>query len=413
MNILAEFKQRGLFSQCSNESALEQALLASKAIYAGFDPTADSLHVGNLIPILCLKRFANAGFDTIALVGGATGLIGDPSGKAQERPESIELTVAKNSQFVKQQLESFSGSKVVNNIDWVKNLSVLDFMRQVGKHASLAEMLSRDSIKSRLEAQSGISFTEFSYMLFQAYDFFVLSQNNNCLVQIGGSDQFGNMCSGLGLISKTNQQGAVLTFPLLTTSDGKKFGKSEAGAVWLSAEKTSVWDFYQFWINSTDEDAIKLLKMFTFLSLDEISDIEQRFIQNPQHRLAQKTLAFEVTSFIHGQKAAEAVKRLSEALFTNDFSVLSESDIAEISQDHCIPLCRNVSLKTKQDVVTALVQSSLVESKTQANQLIKSKAVSIVDLTRNAQILVDDSFNIEHTGPFLIKKGKKSFVLVV
>lgn len=321
---LEDLRWRGLISDCTNEAALAERLAAGPlTLYCGFDPTAQSLHVGNLIPLLGLVRFQRAGHKVLALTGGATGLIGDPSGKSVERnlqsTQDVEARTLKIEKQLKQFVDTSSSERgeVVNNLEWTQNLSVLDFLRDTGKHFSVNAMIARDSVRSRIEREGdGISFTEFSYMLLQAQDFLKLFESRNCVLQIGGSDQWGNMCSGADLVRRKHGKEAFsLTFPLLTTSDGQKFGKTVKGAVWLDAELTSSWEFFQFWMNTSDEDVIKLLKFFTFLPKEEILNLESKTRLTPQLREAQHRLAWELTALVHGSAVANSCRQAAGGLF--------------------------------------------------------------------------------------------------
>lgn len=410
MNIIEDLQWRGLVNQCTDISALD-SLLASKKVtlYCGFDPTADSLHVGHLIPMISLLRFKKAGHDPIALVGGATGLIGDPSGKNQERDMLLEDLVVKNSQAVERQLSKITGVRTKNNIDWTKNLSVIDFMRKVGKNFSVNSMLARDSVTNRLNGD-GLSFTEFSYMLFQGNDFLELAMQENCQLQIGGSDQFGNMCSGLDLLRKNNKEGFAMTFPLLVKADGTKFGKSEGGTVWLDENKTSPWDFFQFWLNVPDSDVVKLLKMFTFLDKEDILILEKETLEKPEKRLAQKTLAKEMTKMIHGENSSLAVLEVSELLFGSKKFDISNDALNVLKG---IIKTSEKDVKTIHDLKQSMIETDLVSSMTQATQAIKDNAVTVFELNAEGVKININSTELNLSKPVLIKKGKKSFGLVV
>lgn len=410
MKLIEDLQWRGLVHQCTDIEGLEK-LLASESVtlYCGFDPTSDSLHVGNLIPMVSLMRFKQHGHNPIALIGGATGLIGDPSGKAQEREILLEESVLKNSEGIGKQLKEITGAKTVNNIDWTKNMSVIDFMRQVGKNFSVNAMLARDSVDSRLNGD-GLSFTEFSYMLFQGNDFLQLAKNHGCKIQIGGSDQFGNMCSGLDLLRKNQLEGFALTFPLLTKSDGTKFGKSEKGTVWLSAEKTSPWDFFQFWLNTADSDVVKLLKLYTFLSHEKIMELEESTINRPELRLAQKALAAEVTTLIHGAEVCQSVQEVAELLFSGKKFELSDSGINILKS--IIPVSSK-EIGNIQELKQVLVETELLGSMTKATQAIKDNSITILELGKEAMKVTEDMKEMQIAKPLLVKKGKKYFALVV
>ena len=324
MSILEELKWRGLVADCTDAAELEKKIAAPITLYCGFDPTADSLHVGHLVPLLALRRFQLLGHHPIAVAGGATGSIGDPSWKAQERPLLTNEILERNVASIKIQLAKLldfetktNPARLVDNASWVRNISCLDFLRDIGKHFSVNQMIAKESIRSRLEdREAGISYTEFSYPLIQAFDFYVLARDSNCELQIGGSDQWGNITAGIDLCRK--KAGKIvfgLTLPLITKADGTKFGKTESGAVWLDPKRTSVYRFYQFWINTDDRDVIRYLKYFTFLSKEEIESLEKQHAENPGARVAHKALAKAATDLIHGANATTEAIRASEILF--------------------------------------------------------------------------------------------------
>ena len=322
MHILDELKERGLVYQVSNEEALRELIdRKDGAFYMGFDPTASSLHVGGLLGIVFAKRLENVGMKPIMLVGGATGRIGDPSGKAQERTLNAYDVVESMTAGLEKQIGQFDfkHAQYVNNYDWLGMMPLVDFLRDAGKYFTVNEMLAKESVKARLE--SGISFTEFSYMLLQAYDFLKLYESREVELQICGSDQWGNITAGIELVRKVLHKEALgLTMPLVTTSDGKKMGKSESGAVWLDPTLTSPFHFYQFWLNVNDADAVKFLKYYTFLTLEEIAELERSLQEAPEKREAHKVLAEAVTEFVHGKDALRLAKKISEALFGGDIS---------------------------------------------------------------------------------------------
>lgn len=338
-----QLEQRGLIAQYSGDENLAAHLDVSRTLYCGFDPTADSLHIGSLVPLLMLKRFQEAGHRPIILVGGSTGLIGDPSFKAEERklnsPEIVAGWVEKirhqTSQFVDFDESLPNGAIIVNNLDWTAGIDVLDFLRDVGKHFSINSMIQKESVKQRLQRDGGgISFTEFSYSLLQSLDFAELNRRYNCTLQIGGSDQWGNIVGGIDLTRRQNQSQCFgLTSPLITKADGSKFGKTESGTVWLNAGKTSPYSFYQFWLNVADEDVYKFLRYFTFLSLEEIEDIERSDRDSDKKPEAQRILAREATELVHGKFGVEAALRISDALFSGDPNKLSKKDFEQMCQD--------------------------------------------------------------------------------
>ncbi|MEH6348085.1 MAG: tyrosine--tRNA ligase [Bermanella sp.] len=345
--LIDDLKARGLYNDCTGEADLVARLESGcQTLYCGFDPTADSLHIGSLVPLLVLKRFQQAGHKPLALVGGATGLIGDPSFKAAERklngPEVVgqwvEKLKAQVSRFIDFDSHGDKGensAKVVNNLDWVGGMNMLDFLRDVGKYFSVNQMIQKESVKQRLDRDSGgISFTEFSYMILQSYDFAKLNELENCILQIGGSDQWGNITGGTELTRRMNgNQVFGLTLPLVTKSDGTKFGKTESGTIWLDSFKTSPYAFYQFWLNTADADAYKFLKYFTFLSVEEIDAIEAQDAQIQGRKTAQPILAKEVTQLLHGEEGLIGARRITEALFSGDAAQLSETDLEQIKLD--------------------------------------------------------------------------------
>ncbi|GBD34181.1 Tyrosine--tRNA ligase [bacterium HR34] len=413
MNIIIDLKKRGLFYQCTEEKELENILNKKKiSLYAGFDPTAESLHVGNLLLIITLKRFEMSGHKPIVLVGGATGLIGDPSGKKEERVLNNEQTVEFYSSQIKKQLERFfdfnKKAVLVNNYDWTKNLKVIDFLRGIGKHFSVGYMLAKESVKTRVNT-SGISFTEFSYMILQAYDFLQLYKKYGCVLQVGGSDQWGNITAGVDLIKRVEGKEVFgLTTPLITTKEGKKFGKTEKGAVWLDPNKTTPYQFYQFWVNTSDDDVIKFLKYFTFLDIEKINELEEKLKKDPQKREAQKVLAKEVTSFVHGKEAALRAEKVSELLFYGDVKKLSPEDIKNALSDVPHLFVKKQEEKT---IIDLLLELGAVKSKREARELLSKKGIYV-----NGEIVLDNikiSKNIAlHNRYFIIKKGKKNYYLV-
>ena len=340
--LISQLRQRGLVAQVSAEEELEAHLDESRVLYCGFDPTADSLHLGHLVPLLVLKRFQEAGHKPIALVGGATGLIGDPSFKAAERKLNTPKVISGWADRIKNQVSQFidfdcgeNSAVVANNLDWTAEMSALEFLRDVGKHFSVNNMINKESVKQRLDREgTGISFTEFSYALLQGMDFAELNRRNNCTLQVGGSDQWGNIVGGMDLARRQNKaQCFALTVPLITKADGTKFGKTEAGAVWLDPTKTSPLAFYQFWLNVADADVYKFLHYFTFLSIEEIAEVEESDSQAQGRPQAQALLAREATRLVHGEEGLAAALRITEALFNGEPDQLSEADFEQLRLD--------------------------------------------------------------------------------
>lgn len=411
-----ELKGRGLVHQVTDEAALEKQLNEeSVKLYIGFDPTADSLHIGHLLPILMLRRFQQNGHVPIALVGGGTGMIGDPSFKDQERQLNTLDTVKEWSQSIKNQLSRFidfdddtNPAIVANNYDWLGEMKLIDFLRDVGKNFTINYMMSKESVKRRIE--TGISYTEFAYQLLQAYDFLKLYDTQGCLLQLGGSDQWGNITSGIELLRREREvQGFGLTMPLITKADGTKFGKTEGNAVWLDPEKTTPYEFYQFWINTDDRDAVKFLKYFTFLSLDEIAAIEKEFAAAPESRVAQKALAKEVTTLVHGEAAYQQALHISAALFSGDVKDLSA---AEINQGFKGVPSYQVKSEDDLTLVELLITAGIEPSKRQAREDIQNGAIYVNgDRRQELEAVLTDDDKLE--GHFtVIRRGKKKYFLL-
>ncbi|PLW60414.1 tyrosine--tRNA ligase [Lactococcus lactis] len=417
MNIFDELKARGLVFQTTDEAALSKALTEDMvSYYVGYDPTADSLHLGNLVLILTMKRLQMAGHKPYALVGGATGLIGDPSFKDSERSLQTKDTVTKWSGKIRSQLERFldfengeNKAEMTNNYNWFENLTFIDFLRDVGKHFTVNYMISKDSVKSRME--SGISYTEFAYQIMQGYDFYELNQLHNVTLQLGGSDQWGNMTAGTELLRrKANKQGHVITIPLITDSTGKKFGKSEGNAIWLDADKTSPYEMYQFWLNVDDADAVKMLKIFTFLSLEEIAEIEEQFEAARHERLAQKVLAREVVSLVHGKAAYEQAVKTSEILFGGgDLRQLDAKSILtglKAAPQHQVTDDEDLTL------VELLISAGIAPSKRQAREDITNGAIYINgERVQALDYVLTASDKIENRLTVIRRGKKKNFVL--
>ncbi|HGH6709584.1 TPA: tyrosine--tRNA ligase [Neisseria meningitidis] len=380
MSVIQDLQSRGLIAQTTDIEALDALLNEQKiALYCGFDPTADSLHIGHLLPVLALRRFQQAGHTPIALVGGATGMIGDPSFKAAERSLNSAETVAGWVESIRNQLTpflSFEGGNaaiMANNADWFGSMNCLDFLRDIGKHFSVNAMLNKESVKQRIDRDgAGISFTEFAYSLLQGYDFAELNKRHGAVLEIGGSDQWGNITAGIDLTRRLNQKQVFgLTLPLVTKSDGTKFGKTEGGAVWLNAKKTSPYQFYQFWLKVADADVYKFLKYFTFLSIEEIDAIEAKDKASGSKPEAQRILAEEMTRLIHGEAALQAAQRISESLFAEDQSSLTESDFEQLALDG-LPV---FEISDGINAVEALVKTGLAASNKEARGFVNAKAV--------------------------------------
>lgn len=417
MHILDDLKARGLVYQNTDEEALYKRLESPITLYCGYDPTADSLHIGHLLPILILRRFQLAGHRPIALVGGGTGLIGDPSGKVNERTLNPTEVVQEYANCIKEQLSrflDFEGDKnsaiLANNYDWLGSLQVIEFLRDIGKNFSLGTMLAKDSVESRMSR--GITFTEFSYMILQSYDFMKLNELYGCELQIGGSDQWGNITSGIDLIRRMSvgedRQVHGLTMPLVTKSDGTKFGKTEGGAIWLDPEKTSPYKFYQFWMNTDDRDVVKYLKYFTFLSIEEINQLAQDVETQPEKRNAQRMLAKEVTELVHGVEARERAEKISHALFTGGLENLTGAEVEEGFSD--VPSAEVNDAEML--LVDALIELGAVSSKRQARESIESGAV-YVNGVRQTDTGVSVAQLDKLGGKFIvIRRGKKNYYLL-
>lgn len=416
--LLENLRLRGLVSQITAEEELEAHLNErSRAVYCGFDPTADSLHIGSLVPLLALRRFQLAGHKPIALVGGATGMIGDPSFKSKERKlNSLEVT-AEWTARIKSQVSRFvdfdcgeNSAVVVNNLDWTGDLPVLTFLRDIGKHFSVNAMIQKESVRQRIEREGeGISFTEFTYMILQAMDFAVLNREYGCTLQIGGSDQWGNITAGIDLSRRQNQQQVFgLTLPLVTKADGGKFGKTEEGTIWLDPARTSCYAFYQFWINAADADVYKFLRYFTFLEPAEIDEIELRDQSATGKPEAQSILAREVTRLVHGDEGLQAAERISQALFSGDISALTESDFEQLRLDGLPTTRLEGGMCT---LVEALVTSELASSNKMAREFIGNGAVSV-----NGEKISDPTSSLQKDQArfgkyWLVRRGKKLFHL--
>ena len=417
MNIFEELKERGLVFQTTDEEALVKALTEGQvSYYTGYDPTADSLHLGHLVAILTSRRLQLAGHKPYALVGGATGLIGDPSFKDAERSLQTKETVDGWVTKIQNQLSRFldfengdNKAVMVNNYDWFGNVSFIDFLRDVGKYFTVNAMMSKESVKKRIE--TGISYTEFAYQIMQGYDFYELNDKYNVTLQIGGSDQWGNMTAGTELLRrKADKTGHVMTVPLITDSTGKKFGKSEGNAVWLDAEKTSPYEMYQFWLNVMDDDAVRFLKIFTFLSLEEIAEIEEEFNAARHERLAQKILAREVVTLVHGEAAYKQALKITEQLFAGNIKSLSAKELKQGLNN--VP---NYAVQTddNHNIVEILVAAKISPSKRQAREDVQNGAIYIngertqdLDYTLSEDDKIDNELTV-------IRRGKKKYFVLL
>jgi tyrosyl-tRNA synthetase len=426
-NFVEELRWRGLLHDIMPDT--EDYLLKNKtAGYIGFDPTADSLHIGSLVQIFILKHFQNAGHNPIALIGGATGMVGDPSGKSAERNLLDEATLAKNIAGVRENLERFldfdasveNKAELVNNYDWMKNISLIDFVRDTGKHITVNYMMAKDSVKKRLSSESseGMSFTEFTYQLFQGYDFYHLYKEKNCKLQMGGSDQWGNITTGTELIRRKAQGKAyAITVPLVTKADGTKFGKTEGGNVWLNADRTSPYKFYQYWLNSSDEDAENFIKKFTFLDKETIDNLISEHRKDPGFRLLQKKLGEEVTTMTHGKDAYENALKASNILFgkstASDLKSLDEQTFLDVFDGVPQATVSLVDIEEGLDMIGALAaKTNFLSSNGEARRALKENAISVnkekvkEDFTISKEDLIAKKY-------VLLQRGKKTYYLLV
>jgi tyrosyl-tRNA synthetase len=418
--LIAELQWRGLVAQVSDLDGLSEHLdSGSRTLYCGFDPTADSLHIGSLVPLLALRRFQQFGHTPILLLGGATGLIGDPSFRDDERSLNDEDTVAGWVEALQRQVAPFldfegnNSALIVNNLDWTKNLDVITFLREIGKHFSVNAMIARESVRTRLDrADQGISYTEFSYMLLQGMDYLELAKRHNCTLQIGGSDQWGNIVSGLDLVRRhlgAEADAYALTLPLVTKSDGTKFGKTASGAIWLDPAKTSPYTFYQFWLNAADADVDNFLRLFTFLPEEEVRSLVSESQERPELRNAQRRLAEEVTVLVHGVDAVTSAQRISEALFGGAVDTLQESDLQQLQQDGLA----STIIEEGTGVLTAMVEAGLTKSTGEARKLVAGGGVKV-----NGAAVTDPRETLQFADAlyqkyFLLRRGKKVYHLFV
>jgi tyrosyl-tRNA synthetase len=422
MNLIEELRWRGMIADImpGTEEQLNKEMTTG---YIGFDPTADSLHIGSLVPILLLVHFQKAGHKPIALVGGATGMVGDPSGKSEERNLLSEEALQKNVAGVKAQLEQFldfnpalpNAAEMANNYDWFKGISFIDFLRDAGKHITVNYMMAKDSVKKRIEGETGISYTEFAYQLMQGYDFYWLNQHKNCKLQMGGSDQWGNMTTGTELIRRKNGGEAfVFTNPLITKADGGKFGKTESGNVWLDPVRTTPYQFYQFWLNASDTDAEKWIRIFTFLTRDAIEMLIHEHKMNPAARVLQKTLAQEITTFVHGKEEFEKAVETTQKLFANQNAPaesLSVEDLEGMEGVIKIDFVKD-KLAAGIDIVSFLAETTILSSKGEARKLVEGGGISINRKKAEGVKMTIDNGLLLHEKYILVQKGKKNYYLI-
>jgi tyrosyl-tRNA synthetase len=424
INLVEELRWRGMLQDImpGTEEQLQKEMTTA---YIGFDPTADSLHIGSLVPILLLVHLQKAGHKPIALVGGATGMIGDPSFKSEERNLLSEETLQHNLKGVRRQLEKFldfdpsksNAAEVANNFDWFKDMGFLNFIRDVGKHISVNYIMSKDSVRRRLDGDNGISFTEFTYQLIQGYDFYWLYTHKGCKLQMGGSDQWGNITTGTEMIRRMGGGEAyAFTCPLMTKSDGGKFGKTEKGNIWLDPQKTSSYQFYQFWLNASDEDAAKWIRTFTFLSKEAINDLLIENQSAPQLRKLQKRLGQEVTTFVHGQQEYEFAVKASELLFASDtlglLKELTETQLLEILEGVPTTHYSRNDLVEGKDIVSFLADTQIFPSKGEARKMVQGGGISINKAKVEGLETMVNTLNLLHDKYILVQKGKTKYFLV-
>ena len=420
INLIAELQWRGMIQDIM--PGTEEWLMKEKVSgYIGFDPTSDSLHIGSLVPILLLVHLQRAGHRPVALVGGATGMVGDPSGKSEERNLLSEEVLQQNVEGVRNQLSKFldfsannpQAALLVNNYDWFKGLDFLTFIRDVGKHITVNYMMAKDSVKKRIEGENGMSFTEFSYQLVQGYDFYWLYNNHNCHLQMGGSDQWGNILTGAELIRrKSGGEAYAFTCPLITKSDGGKFGKTEKGNVWLDAQKTSPYQFYQFWLNASDEDAEKWIKIFTLLPQDTINQIITTHREKPEARALQQQLALEVTAFVHGKEVLDSILETTRGFFGGDALHFIKNTTAATLEKSGLPTLP-YSGEWPVNVVTLLAEAGSFASKGEAKKMIQAGGLSINEQkVTDIQTMIDDS-HLQNGRFILVRRGKKQLDLII
>lgn len=420
MTLFDELNWRGFVKQMTHEELPAVLEKEPMTLYCGFDPTADSLHIGSLLPILGLAHFQRRGHTPIALVGGGTGLIGDPSGKTQERAMLSRDDVQRNVEGIRGQLERFldfdgaNAARLINNADWLCDIRLLDFLRDIGKYFSINMMLNRDSVRMRLEDRDhGISYTEFSYILLQSYDFLYLNEKYGCRLQVGGADQWGNIVSGMDLARRLrNAETFGMTFPLVTKADGSKFGKSEGGNIWLDAERTSPYRFYQFWLNQADADVGRYLRYFTFLSLEEIEPLERALVERPQERAAQRRLAEEVTLLVHGETALDNAVRASRAMFGGDLSALDSVTLRDVFSEVPSAELSTGTLDRDALLLEVLVDAGVFASKGEARRLVRNGGLYVNNQRVDAEDQKLTGTCLLSGGMVVVRTGKKNYFLL-
>src|SRR5262245_18614778 len=415
-SVFQGLQERGFIAQISDESLPE--LLSEKRItlYAGFDPTADSLHLGHLVPIMALAHFQRAGHRSLMVVGGATGMVGDPSGRSEERNLLTREQIAANVDAVRRQMERFlafdgqNPAMILDNLDWIGSFSFLDWLRDVGKHFTVAAMLTKESVQRRLEG--GISYTEFSYMTLQAYDFLHLFTNHGCTLQVGGSDQWGNITAGIDLIRRVRQgQAFGITFPLVTTSSGEKFGKTAGNALWLDPKRTSPWDFYQYLVRQDDRDVVRFLNLYTFLPSEAIADLERSVREEPHKREAQKRLAFEVTAIVHGQETAKEMAHAAEVVYRSEIRGITDATLGAVFASVPSTTVSRPEPESGIPLLDLLLRTGLASSKGEGRRMLKSRAVYVNNVQQEDEITLG-SQHLASTSFVVLRSGKKDYHLV-
>jgi tyrosyl-tRNA synthetase len=418
-SVLDTLRERGFVSQVTDEKLGEQLEQRKFTVYAGFDPTADSLHLGHVVPIMALAHFQRAGHQVVLLVGGATGMIGDPSGRSEERNLLTIEQVAANARAIGAQMARYFDSSgnaptLVNNFDWIGKMSFIDWLRDVGKHFPMGYMLGKESVKKRLESEHGISYTEFSYMTLQAYDFLHLHDAHGCTLQVGGSDQWGNITAGIDLVRRQRQTQAYgITFHLITTSSGEKFGKSTGASVWLDAKRTSPWDFYQYLVRQEDKDVVRFLKLYTFLPMERIAELERATQTAPEKREAQKALAFEVTKIVHGEETAKELVHAAEVVYHSEIKGISDETLASVFASVPSTEVPRAELEAGLPLIDLLTRTGLAKSKNEARRALDSESIYI----NNVKVAkgTEPRLGIEHFASksfIVLRSGKKNYHLL-
>jgi tyrosyl-tRNA synthetase len=415
-SVFQALQERGFIAQCSDDS-LAQSLASNRfTVYAGFDPTADSLHLGHLVPIMALAHFQRAGHRPLMVVGGATGMVGDPSGRSEERNLLTREQVAANVLAVRRQMERFlafdgpNAATILDNLDWIGSFGFLDWLREVGKHFTVASMLAKESVQRRLDG--GLSYTEFSYMTLQAYDFLHLFTHHGCALQVGGSDQWGNITAGIDLIRRTRQgQAYGITFPLVTTSSGEKFGKTAGNALWLDPRRTSPWDFYQYLIRQDDRDVIRFLNLYTFLPPEAITELERTVREEPHKREAQKRLAFEVTALVHGAATARDMAHAADVVYQSEIKDISDATLAAVFASVPSTTLNRTELESGIMLLDMLLRTGIVSSKGEARRLLESGAIYVNNVRQGNEVTLG-SHSLASPSFIVLRSGKKNYHLV-